>query len=175
VLLAREPVLRLVVPVADERYRGFIEGELATHGVADRASVVPGPSHDATIAADLVIVASGTASLETALLAVPMVIVYKVSAFTAIVARTFIRLGLIHKEMIGLPNLILGRMAIPELTQQHASGPGIADCAAGLLAAGPRRERMIADLMEARSRVAGGGALTRAARVILESANGGVR
>src|SRR5262249_46233572 len=120
-LLTDDPTLRFVVPVVDDRYRARIARDIARADIADRVTVVTGPSRDAMIAADLLVLASGTASLEATLLGIPMVIVYRVSTLTYGVIRACIRLGLIESDTVGLPNLILGRRAVPELIQYHVN------------------------------------------------------
>jgi lipid A disaccharide synthetase len=77
---------------------------------------------------------------------------------------------MIEKEIIGLPNLILHRMAVPELTQEHVNEQEIADAACELLAAPARREQMIADLAEAARLITGRGALARSATAVLRLA-----
>ena len=66
-------------------------------------------------AADLVLLASGTATLETALLGTPMVVSYRLSALTFAIVRMLVRV-----DHIAMPNLILGRRAVPELIHPFA-------------------------------------------------------
>src|SRR5256886_17165993 len=68
-------------------------------------------------AADLLLVASGTATLEAALLGTPMVVCYRVSRLTEVMVRTLMRV-----PWISLPNLALGRAVVPELYQAAATG-----------------------------------------------------
>ncbi|RYE99182.1 MAG: lipid-A-disaccharide synthase, partial [Oxalobacteraceae bacterium] len=77
-LLAREPGMRFVVPMAGESQRRYFESLLAAAGLSDvPLQVVDGQSHTVIAAADAVLVASGTATLEVALFKKPMVIAYK--------------------------------------------------------------------------------------------------
>ena len=78
-------------------------------------------SHQALAACDVALVASGTATLEAALFKRPMVIAYRVPALTYWMMR---RRALIQD--IGLPNILLGSRAVPELIQQHAQAPALA-------------------------------------------------
>ena len=73
---------------------------------------VEGATYDALAAADCAIVASGTATVEAALLGTPMVVVYKVTPITAAILRHMIR-----TPFIGMVNLIAGRRVVPELIQ----------------------------------------------------------
>jgi lipid-A-disaccharide synthase len=163
-----DPTLRFVMPIADERFRSPVERELARAAIAARVTLVRGPSHDAMIAADLLILASGTASLEAAVLGVPMVIVYKVSTLTYGVVRACIRLGLFESDTVGLPNLVLGRRAVPELIQRRATSSAVAAQAAAILRS-PRREQEIVDALAVAARqVSGGRTLQRAAHQLIE-------
>lgn len=116
--------------------------------------------YDAVAAAAAAVVASGTASLETALLGVPMVIVYRMSAFTYALAR--LATDLPH---IGMPNLIAGRRVAPELVQGACSAEGIARELRILLTDPAAAERMRSGLAEVRGRLGAPGAIDRVARV----------
>lgn len=87
-----------------------------------------GQSHVAMTAADVVVLASGTATLEAALLKKPMVITYKVPAITAWIAR-----GKLYLPYVGLPNILLGRFAVPELLQENATPDKLAEAVLGWL------------------------------------------
>ena len=165
-----DPTLQFLVPVAHDRYRLDIAREVVRVGLAERVTILSGPSHDAMVAADLLILASGTASLEATLLGVPMIIVYKVSLLTYGIVRLCIRLGLIDSDIVGLPNLILGRRAVPELIQQHATAPAIAAMAADVLSSPGRQQEILAALAEAARHVSGGDTLARAVRDLLDRA-----
>lgn len=77
------------------------------------ATVVEGDTYDLVHASEIALVASGTATLETALLERPMVIVYRVAPLTFALARR-----LVSVPFIGMPNLIAGRQVVPELVQE---------------------------------------------------------
>lgn len=158
--------LRFVVPVADSTYRSGIASEARRRDLGERVLVVS-DSHEAMRSADIVVLASGTASLEAALLGVPMVIVYRVSAITLGVMRGVIRLGLIESETVGLPNLILGHEVVPELRQSRASAAGIAREARALLDDERRRHAVRAALLEVAGKVSGGSTLERVAGAVV--------
>jgi lipid-A-disaccharide synthase len=111
-------------------------------------------------AADAGIVTSGTATLETALIGTPMVIVYRLSGLTYWIARVMVK-----GSYAGLPNIIAGRCIVPELMQDAAEPKAIADKILGILKDRPLRERMILDLKEMRGKITGG-ASERAAKAI---------
>jgi len=161
-LCAKDAQLRFVVPVAEPEFRGAIEAATRERGLGGRV-VVTADSHDAMRAADLLLLASGTASLEAALLGVPMVIVYTVSLLTMGILRFVIRVGLIESDTVGLPNLVLHRKVVPELRQSRASAVALAAEASSLLADEMRREAMSQALAEVRARVSAVGSLDRVA------------
>jgi lipid-A-disaccharide synthase len=87
-----------------------------------------GHSHEALAAADLALVASGTATLETALLKTPMVITYRQSPITwALMRRMF------YLPYVGLPNVLAGEKLVPELLQGEASPAALAGALLKLL------------------------------------------
>jgi lipid-A-disaccharide synthase len=114
--------------------------------------------------ADLLLMSSGTATLEAALLGIPMVIAYKLSWITNLCVLAAIRLGLIESYRVGLPNLVLGRPVIPEALQRRATGPIVADEAWNLISSPDR-------LLEMRTALAGVGARLRGAHPIEEVAD----
>ena len=87
-----------------------------------------GDAHTKISNSDLVIVASGTAALEVGLLAVPMIVVYKLSYLSYQIASR-----LLHTREVSLPNKILGRNVVPELIQDDANGENISEHAMKLL------------------------------------------
>ena len=119
-------------------------------------------SYDAIGASDLAIVCSGTATLECALLKVPMIISYKTSFLTYVAAKSVIKV-----PYLGMPNLILGEKKFPELLQVDATPQKIADEAIAILSDRKLRERMKQDLEEVSRRLGEPGASVRAAQEIL--------
>lgn len=111
-------------------------------------------------AADAVLVASGTATLETALLGRPMVIMYRVTPVTFALARL-----LVHGvDCIGMPNIVLGRRVFPELMQSAVTADNLVAALHDIVA---RRSEMADALVELRGRLGEPGAAARAARLAL--------
>ena len=108
----------------------------------------------------LALVASGTATLETALLGVPMVIVYKISLLSYVIGRLFV-----HVKNIGLVNIIAGKTIVPELIQGDACGKRIAEEALSILKNGERKKEMIKELEAIRAKLGEPGAAIRAAQI----------
>ena len=125
--------------------------------------VVSNQTHAVVGAADLALVASGTATIETALLATPMVVVYRVAPITYALGRPFVRVA--HYAMV---NLIAGREVVPELMQARFTPERLASEALSLLGDAGRTQRMRDDLAEVRRRLGGPGASARAAAIVGE-------
>jgi lipid-A-disaccharide synthase len=168
-LLDGVPSLRFLVPLADRRYAKDVEAAARARGLESRI-VLCGESHDAMRASDVLAVASGTATLEAALLGVPMVIVYRVSAFTMAVVRACIRLGLMDSETVGLPNLLAGRVFVPELRNRHATAENVAREVSALLGDPFRRREMEEGYREVAAGLAGEGAFEKVAEAVIARA-----
>ena len=125
--------------------------------------VIQGDTYNLVHAADLVLVASGTATLETALLERPMVIIYRLASLTYALARLLIRV-----PFIGMPNLIAERRVVPELIQGEVTPARIAAEATQLLTDAQAYSVAQEGLREVRRRLGGGGAAERAARLVVE-------
>ena len=151
---------QFVLPRADTVDPGLVQGILSRHRAAVR--VLDGRMYDAVGLADAAMVASGTATLETALLETPMVIAYRTSPLTAAVGRRVIRV-----KHIGLVNLIAGRELAPELIQEDATAPRLAAEVRAILADRRRRDAMRRDLAEIRRKLGEPGAARRAAAIAL--------
>jgi lipid-A-disaccharide synthase len=137
-MLRREPRLRFVLPVADARLREVLTAALAPlAAAAERITLFDGRSHDCLEAADGVLVASGTATLEAALFGRPMVIAYKMPAASAWIMRQMGEL-----RFVGLPNILAGESLVPELLQHDATPQRLADALLGLLSDAPRCARL---------------------------------
>jgi lipid-A-disaccharide synthase len=129
-IAAREDGVHFVTPVATTKLRPVIEASLQQHAVAGRFTLVDGRSIEAMSAADFVLLASGTAALESALLGKPTVAAYRVSSLTALIVRA---LGLVKVKEFTLPNLLAGEALIPEYIQGDAVPGAIAGAIIDLL------------------------------------------
>jgi lipid-A-disaccharide synthase len=142
--------------------QGLNAAEIAPYLRADvPVKVVEGATYDAVAAADLAIVSSGTATVETALLGTPMIVVYRVAPFTAAVARRLVR-----TPMFAMVNLIAGRRIVPELIQDDLTPERLAIEASRLLDSPTERGAMRAALAEVRAKLGAAGAIDRAADII---------
>jgi len=130
-------------------------------GPLQNLTVVQGDTYNALAGADAAIICSGTATVEAALLDVPMVVVYRVSKLTALLAKPLIR-----TKFFGMVNLIAEKEVAPELIQEKFTPPNVAREVRNLLE--PSRAAQVhIDLAEVRRRLGPPGAVERAAEAIL--------
>jgi len=127
--------------------------------------IVAGETDAVLAAADAVVTASGTATVQTALHGPPMVIVYRLSGLDYTMGRLFVKL-----PHYGMVNLIAGREVVPELIQDACTPARIADEVVPLLVDEARAARVRADLAEVRAQFGGPGASRRAAEAVIAAA-----
>lgn len=129
VILQDMPDARFLVPLASRETRMIFEQAIYDCKAEDLPFVLLfGHAQDAMTAADIVLVASGTATLECALLKRPMVITYRLNALTWRIMRRKSYL-----PYFGLPNILLGRFVVPELMQEDATPRNLAQALLNLL------------------------------------------
>lgn len=137
-LVSRDPSIRIVVPMAGDRQRAYFTELVNKAGLADVAiELLSGRSHEAIAAADTVLVASGTATLEVALFKKPMVIAYKMMRASWEILR---HMG--YQPWIGLPNILAREFVVPELLQDAATPEAMADALWTQLTDEPLRARL---------------------------------
>jgi lipid-A-disaccharide synthase len=137
-LARRDPDLRFVVPMVGEKQRAYFQQLVAQAGLSDVAIDLVDDSHLAIEAADAVLVASGTATLEVALFKKPMVIAYKVMA-----ASWHIMKHMGYQPWIGLPNILSREFVVPEYLQGAATPQALADAVWQQLNDAPNRARLV--------------------------------
>lgn len=138
-------VVASVEDIPGEVYKNLIDGE--------DVEIIAGRTPEIVRAADLAIIASGTATVEAAWLGTPMVVVYKTGWVTYQIARRVIKL-----DCIAMVNIIAGRHIVPELIQHRATPQGIAGAALEILGSAERRAQMQDDLRAVRSSLGQGAA-----------------
>jgi lipid-A-disaccharide synthase len=131
------------------------------HGV----HIVEGQTDAVIAASDVVLTASGTATVQTALHDKPMVVVYRVSPLEYRIGRPFVRL-----DMFAMVNLIAGERIVPELIQDSFTAESVAREAVSLLTDPQRAARIRQGLASVRRKLGGPGASRRAAEAILKIA-----
>ncbi len=115
-LQARRPSLSFVAPMANAGARERFERDLREYAPQAAVRLLDGRAHEAIAASDAVLVASGTATLETALLKRPMVVAYRVAPLTGWLLR---EMKLVKTEFFSHPNLLAGRPLVPEFFQEQ--------------------------------------------------------
>jgi lipid-A-disaccharide synthase len=150
--------VQFILPLADtleEKTVGDIVSEFTI-----KVKIISGQTYDAVSCCDLAIVASGTATLETALLRVPMIIIYKISPLSYFIGKLIVNI-----KNIGLANIIAGKTVVPELIQEDANGNRIAAEALDILTDGERKQEMIKELAAIRSKLGNPGAARKTAQL----------
>ena len=123
--------------------------------------VLHSETYDALAAADVAVVSSGTATIETALLDTPMVVVYRLSLLTALLAGPLVR-----TPFYSMVNLMAGRGIVPELVQHDFTAERVAAEVSRLLDSPAARDEMRRGFAEVRARLGPPGAVERAADLI---------
>ena len=160
-LLEKEiPDLQFVIPLASGIHQGLLSSWMKNIFVP--VKVVEGGTYEVMNLAELLIAASGTATLEAAILGKPMVIVYKVSFFSYWIGR-----ALIQVDHIGLVNLVAGRDIVPELIQKDVNPERIAEEALRILRDPTLRRRMTESMAGVRRSLGEPGAAQRAADIVM--------
>ena len=150
--------LQFVLPIAGTLDPAFVRDILRPFRI--RVNIIPDEIYDVIAVADAAMVASGTATLETALLETPMVVIYKVSGISYAIGRRFISV-----DHISLVNLIAGRTLVPELIQAEANPERIAAEVREIVTRRGKAREMRAALAEIRGKLGTSGASQRTARI----------
>ena len=161
-LSARYPELEFVLPVAPGMDRDLITKCWASETpvtLADSSS-----RYELMRSCRAIMAASGTATLETALLGTPTAVAYKFSQLTYLLGRLLVKV-----PFISLPNLILGKSVFPEFLQHDANPSALAAAMAQWIEDTPARARVLEQLDILPGLLGNGGAANRAAKIVLET------
>lgn len=162
-IAAKLPQCQFFLPVAST-----IPESMLTELIAGRdlqITFTHGNTYDLMSIADVAIAASGTVTLEAALLKLPSVIIYKVNSLTYYLGKLLVKI-----PHIGLPNIVAGRKIVPELLQHDANPENIAKASMPLLTDAVARQTVLGDLETVRVKLGSGGAVDRVAEVVLSVA-----
>ncbi|NCB37813.1 MAG: lipid-A-disaccharide synthase [Erysipelotrichia bacterium] len=158
-ILKQRPNTRFLLPVAstidDERILAHLKGRDLP------ITMLRGQTYDAISVSDVCLVASGTATLETAIIGTPMVVVYKVNWLTSLISKF-----VIEAEHIGLPNVIAGKRIVPEFIRGDFKADLIAAEAIKIIDDPKKQETMREDLRKVRESLGEAGASRRVAEHI---------
>ncbi|MEM8543206.1 MAG: lipid-A-disaccharide synthase [Cyanobacteria bacterium P01_H01_bin.119] len=164
---AQVPQVRFLFPVSLDAFRPRLQRAIDRYGL--RATLVDGKATAAIAAADLAIGKSGTVNLETALMNVPQVVMYRLNPLTAWIAKHVLKFS---APFISPVNLVEMRQIVPEFVQGQATPTAIAEAGLSLLLNSERRQTMLANYASMRQSLGSTGASDRAAEEILALATG---
>lgn len=170
-LSRQRPKLRFVIPAATPTLNQMLKRQIHALEPDLPVTLVEGHSQAVLGAADAVLLASGTATLEALLFKCPMVVAYKVSSLTY---KVIMGLGLLKIKNVSLPNLLAGRDLVPEFMQAHANAAELGPAVLKLLDDKRSRDAQVQGL-QALSSVLRVGADGRAADAVLELADSRAR
>jgi lipid-A-disaccharide synthase len=156
------PHFQFILPLA----RTFEPNAVASQIGSARLRLIEHDTYNAIAAADLAVVASGTATLEAAIIGSPLIVVYRASRLNWRIFRP-----LINTPFVGMPNLIAGKEIAPELLQDDLNGERLAKLIVEFLSDPARLRRSREDLAEVRKKLGEANASERAANRILELLN----
>jgi len=159
-LAGRMPRAHFLLPLASTVRADQVRPLLAGRNLP--LTVVEGKTHEAIQACEVIVAASGSVTLEAAILGTPLVIVYKVHRLSYEIGRRLIRV-----KHIGLVNLVAEETVAPELIQDQVTAEGIVQEVMGILEDPGRRAWIRSKLEEVRRRLGSPGASLRAAQIAL--------
>jgi lipid-A-disaccharide synthase len=160
-LQARIPGIQFVLPQADSINDEMLENYIQQSVV--KITVIKNQPYDAIQCCDVVMTTSGTATLEIALLTVPMVISYKLATLTYWLGR-----WLVNTSFIGLPNIVLGKGFIKELIQHEATAENLAEEIERILIDKSYADQMRDNLKQVKLQLGQGGGSKKMAELALE-------
>jgi lipid-A-disaccharide synthase len=153
------PRLQIVLAQADSLSDSIFERLLSR---SSSVKLIKGKPNEVIAASDLVLVASGTATLQAALVGTPMVIVYRTSPLTYQIGKRLVTI-----PYIGLVNILAEKELVPEILQERATAKNIAQEALSILGDSTRQRVMKESFQALRNSLGSPGASTRAAKMIL--------
>ncbi len=153
------PRLQIVVAQADSLSDSIFEPILDSSPLV---KLIKGKPNEVLAVSDLVLVASGTATLQAALIGTPMVIVYRTSPLTYEIGKRLVTI-----PYIGLVNILAEKELVPEILQERATAKNIAQEALSILGDSSRQREMKQSFQDLRNSLGSAGASKRAAELIL--------
>jgi lipid-A-disaccharide synthase len=155
------PRARFMIPLASAIDRDMVRGFIAESRLP--IDIVEGRAFEVMKAADLLLMASGTATLEGAIAGCPMVIIYRLSPLSYLIGRMLIKV-----KCIGLANIVVGKKVVPELIQGEVTPHRIALEAKKILQDHARRKEIKDEFKFITDKLGGRGASHRVARIALQ-------
>jgi lipid-A-disaccharide synthase len=157
------PDVSFIIATPNKQIQRIVKGRVfSCHFKPSRLSIVCGKARELMRQAEAAMVASGTATLETALIGTPHILVYKTGTLTYWFARSVVKI-----RYIGLVNIVAGRTVTPELIQHEASPERMADQTVKLMSDTPERKAMLDGYAELRQHLGTGSAADAVAGILL--------
>ena len=163
-LAASEPGMRFVAPMTSDKIKQLFAAQLSAADIESRFLLLDGAAQSAIAASDVVLLTSGTAALQAALLCRPMVAAYRIAPLTYAIMKTF---RLLKVPYFTLPNLLTPEPLVPEFLQGAANPRALADAVDSLLN-DPARRAGISDQFSRLRLELAQGANKLAARAVLD-------
>lgn len=164
-IAARVPDCQFFLPVASTISEEMLQTILSKYQVS--VNLTNGNVYDLMNIGNAAIAASGTVTLEAAIMNLPTVIIYKVAALTWILGKLLVKI-----PFVGLPNIVADRKVLPELLQREVNPRAIADEITNMLTDAKRKRKLAEDLAEVQEKLGAPGAVRRVAQTIIEVAEG---
>jgi lipid-A-disaccharide synthase len=164
-IVAKVPECQFFLPVASTISREMLQNIIEQYKIT--VVLTDKHTYDLMNIANVAIAASGTVTLEAALLGLPTVIIYKMAALTYLLGKLLVKI-----PYISLPNIIAGRKVVPELLQYAVTADNIANEITPILLDAHVHQAMVQDLVEVQQKLGAAGAVERVAREILTIAKG---
>lgn len=152
--------VQFIIPVAPGLDWGEVQNLVGSK--RENIRVVENNIYDVMRISDVVIVASGTATIEAAIMGAPMIVVYRVSPFTYLLGKMLIKV-----KNIGMVNIIAGKTVVPELIQKDVTPEKITSTVAQILNNPSKQEEMKKELSSVKEKIGNPGASFRAAQIII--------
>jgi lipid-A-disaccharide synthase len=165
-LLSRNRPIQFVLPLASEMHRALVNKIMKDEVGSLPLEIIVDDTYNTVGHSDLAVVASGTATLEAALLGTPLITVFRISNVTWIIGQY-----LVQVPFYSLVNLIAGKKIVPELFQSNFREDTLYREITELLDNKAHRERVKLELAEVKKKLGGGGAMTKAAEQVMLALN----
>ncbi|MBU6199873.1 MAG: lipid-A-disaccharide synthase [Xanthomonadaceae bacterium] len=153
------PDLRIVAPMANAQCRGVFS---ALGSLPADLRIIDGNAHTALVAADAVLLASGTAALEAMLAKRPMAVAYRIAPLTHFIVKT---LGLLRTDLYSLPNILSGQRLVPELMQDACRPDALAAALLPFLRTRTTPPELLGEFRRLHESLRGGGSMAAAAAI----------
>jgi len=155
------PSCRFIIPCASSIKKNTVQELIAKSQLP--LEIVEGKAFEVMKAADILLMASGTATLEGAIAGCPMVIIYRLSSLSYLIGRMLIKV-----KCIGLANIVVGKKVVPELIQGEVTPERIAHEAKKILRSQAKKQKIESEFTRVTEKLGGAGASQRVARIALQ-------